>query len=95
MRYRVELEELLGFVDRLQSFEQRAEAIAARVDGQIATMHGTWAGNAAAAHRAQHDEWMAVHLRCEIALGASAAVAATLVWILPVGRYVDAFHGIA
>ena len=59
MRYRVELEELLGFVDRLQSFEQRAEAIAARVDGQIATMHGTWAGNAAAAHRAQHDEWMA------------------------------------
>jgi hypothetical protein len=36
-----------------------------------------------------------VHLRCEIALGASAAVAATLVWILPVGRYVDAFHGIA
>ena len=59
MRYRVELEELLGFVDRLQSFEQRAEAIAARVDGQIATLHGTWAGNAAAAHRAQHDEWMA------------------------------------
>jgi WXG100 family type VII secretion target len=59
MRYRVELEELLAFVDRLQSFEQRAEAIAARVDGQIGTLHGTWAGNAAAAHRAQHDEWMA------------------------------------
>jgi WXG100 family type VII secretion target len=59
MRYRVELEELLAFVDRLQSFEQRAEAIAARVDGQIASLHDTWAGNAAAAHRAQHDEWMA------------------------------------
>jgi WXG100 family type VII secretion target len=59
MRYRVDLEELLVFVDRLQSFEQRAEAIAARVDGQIATLHDTWAGNAAAAHRAQHDEWMA------------------------------------
>jgi WXG100 family type VII secretion target len=59
MRYRVELEELLAFVDRLQSFEQRAEAIAARVDGQIATLHDTWAGDAAAAHRAQHDEWMA------------------------------------
>lgn len=59
MHYRVELEELLAFVDRLQSFEQRAEAIAARVDGQIATLHGTWAGNAAAAHRAQHDAWMA------------------------------------
>jgi WXG100 family type VII secretion target len=59
MRYRVELEELLAFVDRLQSFEQRAEAIAARVDGQIASLHGTWAGNAASAHRTQHDEWMA------------------------------------
>ena len=59
MRYRVELEELLLFVDRLQCFEQRAEAIAARVDGQIATLHDTWAGTAAAAHRAQHDEWIA------------------------------------
>ena len=59
MRYRVELEELLAFVDRLQSFEQRAEAIAARVDGQIAALHDTWAGTAAAEHRAQHDEWMA------------------------------------
>jgi hypothetical protein len=29
------------------------------------------------------------------ALGASGAVAATLVWILPIGRDVDAFHGIA
>ncbi|WP_041311268.1 DUF7937 domain-containing protein [Mycobacterium sp. JS623] len=29
------------------------------------------------------------------ALGASAAVAATLVWLLPVGRDIDAFHGIA
>jgi hypothetical protein len=29
------------------------------------------------------------------ALGGSAAVAATLVWILPVGRDIDAFHGIA
>ena len=29
------------------------------------------------------------------ALGASAALAATLVWVLPVGRDIDAFHGIA
>jgi len=59
MHYRVELEELLAFVDRLQSFERRAEAIAERVDGQIAALHDTWAGDAAAAHRAQHIEWMA------------------------------------
>ncbi len=59
MRYRVELDELLAFVDRLQSFERRAEAIAAQVDGQIASLHETWVGTAAAAHRAQHDEWVA------------------------------------
>ena len=29
------------------------------------------------------------------ALGASAALASTLVWVLPIGREVDAFHGIA
>ncbi|MDT5193458.1 MAG: hypothetical protein QOG79_2464 [Mycobacterium sp.] len=68
MRYRVELHELLAFVDRLQSFEQRAEAIAARVDGQIATLHDTWARDAAAAHRAQHDEWMAGAVRMREAL---------------------------
>lgn len=58
MRYRVELEELLAFVDRLQAFEQRAEAIATRVDEQIASLHDSWSGEAATAHRAQHDEWM-------------------------------------
>lgn len=59
MRYRVELEELLGFVEKLQAFEQRTEAIAARVDGQVADLHTSWAGDAATAHRAQHDEWAA------------------------------------
>ena len=59
MRYRVELEELQSFVDKLQSFERRAEVIAASVDARIANLHETWAGDAAAAHRAQHDEWTA------------------------------------
>jgi WXG100 family type VII secretion target len=58
MRYRVELEELLAFVEKLLAFEQRTEAIAASVDAQIAGLHDTWSGDAAAAHRAQHDEWM-------------------------------------
>jgi WXG100 family type VII secretion target len=75
MRYRVELEELLAFVDRLQSFEQRAEAIAARVDGQITTLHGTWAGNASASHRAQHDEWLAAAAQMREALAQLRAAA--------------------
>lgn len=59
MHYRVELEELLAFVDKLQAFEAKAEAIASRVDGQVAALHSTWAGTAADAHRASHDDWMA------------------------------------
>lgn len=59
MRYRVELEELLDFVARLQSFDERAEALAGHIDAQIADLHTTWSGEASAAHRARHDEWMA------------------------------------
>lgn len=59
MRYRVELDELLTFVDKLEVFGKRAEAIAARVDNQVADLHTSWSGDAATAHRAQHDEWIA------------------------------------
>lgn len=59
MRYRVELDELLAFADRLQAFERRAEAVAAQIDQRIAGLHESWSGSAATAHRAQHDEWMA------------------------------------
>lgn len=59
MGYRVELDELLAFVDKLESFGKRAEAIAARVDSQVADLHTSWSGDAATAHRARHDEWIA------------------------------------
>ena len=65
MRYRVELDELLAFVDRLQSFEQRAEAIAARVDGQVASLHDAWTG--ARRRRIGHSttSGLPVQLKCE------------------------------
>jgi WXG100 family type VII secretion target len=58
MRYRVELDTLLDFIGRLEMFEQRAESLATRIDRQIADLHTTWSGGAAAAHRAQHVEWI-------------------------------------
>jgi len=57
MRYRVELEELSTFVEKLHLFEEQAETIAARVDTQIADLHATWTGEAASAHRGHHVEW--------------------------------------
>lgn len=53
MRYRVELDELSSFVDRLQSFQRRAESLAVRIDGQVEALHATWSGDAAEEHRAK------------------------------------------
>lgn len=58
-RYKVELEELLAFADRLQAFDSRAEGLAAKVDQQVGQLHGSWFGESADAHKARHDEWMA------------------------------------
>ncbi|WBP96733.1 WXG100 family type VII secretion target [Mycolicibacterium neoaurum] len=59
MRYQVELDELVAFVGKLQTFSERAETIAARADSQVGQLHSSWSGDAATAHRSQHDEWMA------------------------------------
>lgn len=59
MRYQVELDELLAFVDRLQAFESHARSIATRVDEQVAALHSSWSRNAAEAHLTRHQEWMA------------------------------------
>lgn len=59
MRYQVDLDELLAFVEKLRAFGQRAEAIAARADNQVGDLHTSWSGDAASAHRSQHDDWMA------------------------------------
>ena len=47
MRYRVELEGLLAFVDTLQAFERDAESIAARVDEHVTGLHESWLGEGA------------------------------------------------
>lgn len=75
MHYRVDLEDLLAFVDQLQMFESKAETIAVRVDGQVRDLHGTWSGSAADAHRGGHDEWMVGASRMREAAAALKAAA--------------------
>lgn len=75
MRYRVELDELMSFVDRLQSFQQRAESLAARIDGQVEALHATWSGEAAEEHRARHTEWMTASTEMREALAQLRAAA--------------------
>ncbi len=59
MRYRVELDGLLAFVAKLEAFEHRAEAIAHRVDDQVADLHSSWEGQGASGHLTQHQDWIA------------------------------------
>ncbi|WP_029107066.1 WXG100 family type VII secretion target [Mycobacterium sp. URHD0025] len=56
-RYTVDLDRLQDFIGRLVQFHSRAEQVAVEVDQQVAALHGTWAGDAAEAHKRQHDEW--------------------------------------
>lgn len=57
-RYRVDLDELLSFVDRLKAFDDRADELTVAVDRLVKELHMTWAGGAADAHQSSHDEWM-------------------------------------
>ncbi|MCV7203563.1 WXG100 family type VII secretion target [Mycolicibacterium peregrinum] len=67
-RYTVDLDRLQDFVSRLSQFDAQAEQVAAEVDRQIATLHGTWTGDAADAHKSQHDEWTAAAAQMREAL---------------------------
>jgi WXG100 family type VII secretion target len=58
MHYRVELDALPAFVDKLESFDHRADALAARVDQQVAGLREAWDGEGASAHDTLHREWM-------------------------------------
>ncbi len=56
--YSVDLNELLAFVERLDRFNQRSEAIAAAVDREIAALHGSWAGLSAESEKEYHATWI-------------------------------------
>lgn len=57
-RYRVDLDELNSFADRLKAFDERSEQLTTAVDRLVKDLHMTWAGEAAGAHQSSHDEWM-------------------------------------
>ena len=68
--YRVELDRLDGFVERVATFEKRAEQAVDFVNNQVDQLHdGNWSGIAAAAHRGNHDEWVAAEAEMREALG--------------------------
>jgi WXG100 family type VII secretion target len=57
--YRADLAALSELVARLESFDGRAESLAADLDSQVRRLQGEWSGRSAEAHLAAHREWLA------------------------------------
>lgn len=55
--YEVDLDALLGLVDRMAACEEDLHEAAGRVRGRVADLHVTWDGAAAEAHAAAQREW--------------------------------------
>lgn len=76
--YTVDLDKLLGFIDRVAAFDSRAEAVASEVDRHVAQLKTTWRGDAADAHQEYHARWTAAadqmrHAMAELKAKAEAA----------------------
>lgn len=57
-KHRVDLDRLADIVDQMGRFEACLESALAEIDGRVDRMHMTWTGDAAAAHRRAHEEWI-------------------------------------
>ncbi|MBB4853394.1 WXG100 family type VII secretion target [Mycobacteroides chelonae] len=57
-RYRVDLEALESFADKLAAFDRVAEKCTSEVDARIRDLHTVWTGADAAAQAAYHQEWL-------------------------------------
>ena len=55
--FRVDRDELIDAVDRLQRFEQRMQGALEDADREVNRLHATWSGTAAEGHREVHARW--------------------------------------
>ncbi|MGH3853821.1 MAG: WXG100 family type VII secretion target [Pseudonocardiaceae bacterium] len=55
--YHVDLAQLAGVIERLDKFDQFLERALEQADQRVNQLHGSWTGEAAAAHLAAHQEW--------------------------------------
>jgi WXG100 family type VII secretion target len=58
-KYAVDLGQLQHKIDEMAAYEQKIEQALQHLDRVIERLHITWTGQAAIAHRAAHEEWVA------------------------------------
>ncbi|WP_405161403.1 WXG100 family type VII secretion target [Nocardia sp. NBC_01499] len=74
-RYVANLGEILDLVDAAKRISDRIDQGLTDTGRTVDDLHIGWSGDAAAAHRAKHDEWMAAAREMREALGTLAAAA--------------------
>lgn len=55
--YHVDLAQLADVIDRLDRFDQYLERAVEQAEQRVNRLHGSWTGEAAAAHLAAYREW--------------------------------------
>lgn len=75
--FRVWPAQLADVVERLARLDAHLERVAAQVERRVATLSGTWSGEAAEAQRAAHAEWQRGAAQMRAALATMRAIAGT------------------
>ncbi|MGL6234238.1 MAG: WXG100 family type VII secretion target [Segniliparus sp.] len=58
-KFKIDLEHMSQTIDKMTQFTSQAESWCDEVDSDVQSLHGTWSGEAAAAQKAAHDQWVA------------------------------------
>lgn len=69
--FRVDPQALADAVQRMAAFQRYAEDMIAEIDSRVTRLHGTWTGEAAAAHAEAHQHWVRGEAMMREALGQS------------------------
>jgi WXG100 family type VII secretion target len=58
MAYRVDLDQLDDIVEQISRFDQHLRTALEDAQSRVDTLHATWSGEAATAHRQAYGEWV-------------------------------------
>ena len=58
-KFKIDLDHMSQTIDQMAQFTSQAESWCDEVDSDVQSLHGTWSGEAAAAQKAAHDQWVA------------------------------------
>ena len=56
--FAVDPELLADTLERMVAFQNVSESLLAEIDAEVKKLHITWSGNAAAAQKQSHEEWV-------------------------------------